>query len=112
MRTLVISVRGFHLGYLGCYGNEWISTPALARAALTQLAGLDRWLLWVDLATLLPPWEVSAEFSDPYFQELEEEEKVDEDEEEDIEEEGEPDEEFYEEPEEVPEEEPPGEEFV
>src|SRR5437762_1004777 len=156
MRTLVISVRGFHLGYLGCYGNEWISTPALdrlatdgivfdqhitdvpeasaarrawrsgryqlpaldrdevesppgqdlietlrrhgvrtvlvadgsrplpedfaagcdradivrslageatfleqtleaARAALTQLIGLDRWLLWVDLATLLPP---------------------------------------------------------
>src|SRR5205823_13407432 len=33
MRTLIISVRGFHLGYLGCYGNEWISTPALDRLA-------------------------------------------------------------------------------
>src|SRR5436190_17748007 len=33
MRTLVINVRGFHLGYLGCYGNEWISTPALDRLA-------------------------------------------------------------------------------
>src|SRR5213593_4186421 len=33
MRTLVISVRGFHLGYLGCYGSEWISTPALDRLA-------------------------------------------------------------------------------
>ncbi|MBI1917308.1 MAG: sulfatase-like hydrolase/transferase [Planctomycetes bacterium] len=220
MRTLVISVRGFHLGYLGCCGNEWISTPALdrlaadgivfdqhiadvpeasaarrawrsgryqfppldrkdtaaqgvdtsrpggpdlieelrchgvrtvlvadasrplpegfaagwdrvevvrslageatfleqtleaARAALTQLAGLDRWLLWVDLATLLPPWEVPAEFSDPYFQELEHEEESDEDEEEDLEEEGEPDEEFYEETEEASDEEPPGEEFI
>src|SRR5262245_24892130 len=33
MKTLVISVRGFHLGYLGCCGNEWISTPALDRLA-------------------------------------------------------------------------------
>src|SRR5262245_902665 len=225
MRTLVISVRGFHLGYLGCYGNEWISTPALdrlaadgivfdqhiadvpeasaawrawrsgrnqlptldpkdttqeadtlppsgnpdlieelrrhgvrtvlvadgsrplpeefsagwdhvevvrflageatfleqtleaARAALTQLAGLDRWLLWVDLATLLPPWDVPAEFSDPYFQEGEDEEKLDE-EEEDLEEE-EPElgcelspHPNREEPEEAPDEELPGEEFI
>lgn len=202
MRALVISVRGFHLGYLGCCGNEWISTPALdrlaadgivfdqhitdvpeaaaarrawrsgryqvpaldpdaasrprgpdlieelrrhgvrtvliadgsrplpedfvagwdrvdvvhslageatfleqtleaARIALTQLARLDRWLLWVDLATLLPPWEVPAEFSDPYFQELEDEEELAEDEEEDIDEEDKP-----------PDEESPGVEFV
>src|SRR5260370_338177 len=33
MKVLVISVRGFHLGYAGCYGNEWISTPALDRLA-------------------------------------------------------------------------------
>ena len=33
MKALVISVRGFHAGYLGCYGNEWITTPALGRLA-------------------------------------------------------------------------------
>src|SRR5438105_1641055 len=46
-------------------------TLEVARTTLGQLAGLDRWLLWIDLATLLPPWQVPAEFSDPYFQEQE-----------------------------------------
>ena len=168
MKALVISVRGFHASYLGCYGNEWITTPALDRLAaggvvldqhlsdvpeataarrawrsgryqfgavtseqpptptpdlldelrrsgvwtvlvadgslpLPQpfMQGWDqvevvhslssegtfleqtletanatlrklkheRWLLWVDLATLLPPWHVPAEFSEPYFRE-------------------------------------------
>src|SRR5262249_22674547 len=32
-------------------------TLETARAALGELAESDRWLLWVDLATLLPPWE-------------------------------------------------------
>jgi arylsulfatase A-like enzyme len=165
MKVLVVSVRGWHLGYLGCHGNGWISTPALdrlaaegivfdqhfadvpdattarrtwrdgrhhfpvavaspesgsfdlittlraagvstilvadgsqpvpdaftqgwdevellttaeagslleqtldvARGALEQLTSTDRWLLWVDLATLLPPWHVPADFSEPYF---------------------------------------------
>jgi arylsulfatase A-like enzyme len=165
MKVLVVSVRGWHLGYLGCYGNGWIATPALdrlaaegtvfdqhfadvpdtaaarrtwrdgrhhfpipgvvepassfdlipalrgagvstllvadgsrpipeaflqgwdeaevltatadgplleqtldvARSALEQLASAERWLLWVDLATLLPPWHVPADFSEPYF---------------------------------------------
>jgi arylsulfatase A-like enzyme len=184
MRALVISVRGFHAGYLSCYGNEWISTPALdrlaadgvlfdqhladvpdtaatrrawrtgryqlppiegipeaetspsgldllaelgksgvrtvlvadgsrplppefmagwdemevvtslveeatfleqtvesARATLQRLAPLDNWLLWIDLSTLLPPWEVPAEFSDPYFQVPETEQLIAEEEE-------------------------------
>jgi arylsulfatase A-like enzyme len=29
MRALVIVVRGLHLGYVGCYGNEWLDTPTL-----------------------------------------------------------------------------------
>jgi arylsulfatase A-like enzyme len=33
MNVLVLHVRGLHLGYLGCYGNEWIETPALDRLA-------------------------------------------------------------------------------
>src|SRR5262245_17735935 len=33
MRALVLVPRGFHLGHAGCYGNDWIATPALDRLA-------------------------------------------------------------------------------
>src|SRR5688572_25062845 len=33
MRAIVLSMRGCHLAYLGCYGNTWVSTPALDRLA-------------------------------------------------------------------------------
>jgi arylsulfatase A-like enzyme len=33
MKVLVVLAHGFHLGYVGCYGNEWIATPALDRLA-------------------------------------------------------------------------------
>jgi arylsulfatase A-like enzyme len=33
MKTLVIVVRGLNAGYLGCYGNAWVETPALDRLA-------------------------------------------------------------------------------
>src|SRR5258708_22028059 len=33
MRILVLNTFGFHLGYLGCYGNDWIATPNLDRLA-------------------------------------------------------------------------------
>jgi arylsulfatase A-like enzyme len=29
MKVLVITMNSLHLGYLGCYGNQWIETPAL-----------------------------------------------------------------------------------
>ena len=45
-----------------------------AAATLGRLVGRDAWLLWVDLATLLPPWDTSAEFVAPYFQQGPEEE--------------------------------------
>ena len=38
-------------------------------AALERLEQRDNWLLWIDLATLLPPWNVPAEFLEPYFTE-------------------------------------------
>lgn len=38
-------------------------------AALERLERRDNWLLWIDLATLLPPWNVPAEFQEPYFTE-------------------------------------------
>jgi arylsulfatase A-like enzyme len=33
MNVLVIEASGLHLGYLGCYGNEWVATPNLDRLA-------------------------------------------------------------------------------
>jgi arylsulfatase A-like enzyme len=33
MRVLVIVAGGLHLGYVGCYGNDWVSTPALDQLA-------------------------------------------------------------------------------
>lgn len=33
MRVLVLDVPALHLGYLGCYGNDWAPTPGLDRLA-------------------------------------------------------------------------------
>jgi arylsulfatase A-like enzyme len=49
-----------------------------AAAALEGLAEHDAWLLWLDLATPLPPWEVPEEFVQPYFAEEEEDDTEDE----------------------------------
>jgi arylsulfatase A-like enzyme len=162
MRVVVVNAWALHLGYLGCYGNEWVDTPQLDRLAaegvvfdqhyadrltapegepgrgggdavrsawtgryrfpgpggedlatggetdfhrflellgltsdlrigtgnheggraqthslestireavvgLDRLASQDRWLLWVDLPSLAPPWLVPEAFLDAYF---------------------------------------------
>jgi arylsulfatase A-like enzyme len=33
MRAVVLTLRGLHLGYIGCYGNAWVDTPALDQLA-------------------------------------------------------------------------------
>ena len=33
MNAIVLVLDSLHLGYLGCYGNQWISTPNLDRLA-------------------------------------------------------------------------------
>jgi arylsulfatase A-like enzyme len=33
MKALVLAASGLHLGYLGCYGNEWVQTPTFDRLA-------------------------------------------------------------------------------
>lgn len=37
MKAIVIAMSGLHLGYLGCYGNEWIGTPAFDQLAAEGL---------------------------------------------------------------------------
>jgi arylsulfatase A-like enzyme len=170
MKALVIVAGGLHLGYVGCYGNDWIETPALddlaaagivfdqhysdhpdaigarrswrtghftfplpdeiappmstvdlvallrehrvatsliidgsrphvadfavgwdevefvapegegtpmertleaALAALDRCAALDHWLIWVELATLRPPWDLPEDYVARYFQDEE-----------------------------------------
>src|SRR5205085_961047 len=70
------------------------------RAGLETLAAEPAGLLWIDLAALLPPWRVPADFSEPYFQDSPEEDEEDEQDEEDEEEEFEPVEKPWEEEEE------------
>jgi arylsulfatase A-like enzyme len=53
-------------------GNEEMPLDAVLEAAGTALERLERndnWLLWIDLATLTPPWNVPAEFQETYFSE-------------------------------------------
>jgi arylsulfatase A-like enzyme len=178
MKILVLNADAIHLGYLGCYGSEWVATPALDRlaaegvvfdrhyadslseprsswtgeyrfpspqpiepapagssdlraqleaadipfvhvsdpgpltgpdaeegtpleltlvtalSAVEGLAAAGRWLVWVDLPSLRPPWEVGQAFLDRYFTESpaeesdEEEEAEAEEDEEDVTSEG------------------------
>lgn len=44
-------------------------------AALEKLERRDNWLLWIDLATLLSPWNLPLEFQEGYFREEAEEDE-------------------------------------
>jgi arylsulfatase A-like enzyme len=47
MKILVLDVPGLHLGYLGCYGNDWIATPYIDRLASESVV-FDRHYFDVD----------------------------------------------------------------
>jgi arylsulfatase A-like enzyme len=64
------------------------ATLEAAGAALLRLEQRDDWLLWIELATPLPPWNVPEEFQVPYF--TEEPAEDEEDEEDEPEQESEP----------------------
>lgn len=66
--------------------RECADTPETLEAAqelLARLHGEPSWLVWLELAALLPPWQVSPEIVDAYFGNLppEEEEMTEEDDE-------------------------------
>ena len=33
MKVLALTASGLHLGYVGCYGSDWVTTPTLDRLA-------------------------------------------------------------------------------
>ena len=37
MRILVLDIPALHLGYLGCYGNDWVGTPNIDRLAAESI---------------------------------------------------------------------------
>src|SRR5689334_3899426 len=39
MKILVINIPAWNLGFLGCYGNDWIVTPTLDRLASEGIVG-------------------------------------------------------------------------
>lgn len=152
MKAIVIDIPGLHLGYLGCYGNDWIETPNFDRlaaggvvfdqqyadcpgsptpsawtgrygfpitdghersvpgypdrlgellkannvvrhhvtaanqpkrrahhplmhvvvetsAVLQRVARDERWLLWISLPSLAPPWQIPEKYLEHYFDE-------------------------------------------
>jgi arylsulfatase A-like enzyme len=48
-----------------------------AQKRLNRLAQRESWLLWIDLATVLPPWAIPEEYLAPYFSAEEGEEQED-----------------------------------
>ncbi len=40
----------------------------VSQEVLAKLMNRDDWLVWLDLATVLPPWDVPDEFLQPYFE--------------------------------------------
>ncbi|MBS0208104.1 MAG: sulfatase-like hydrolase/transferase [Planctomycetes bacterium] len=56
MNLLVVAVDRLHAGYLGCFGNTWIETPAFDRLAAESFA-LDQVIVHsTDLAELYRGW--------------------------------------------------------
>jgi arylsulfatase A-like enzyme len=53
----------------GSKGTPLERSVQAAALALERLAERQDWLLWLDLATPLPPWNVPDEFLQPYFTE-------------------------------------------
>jgi hypothetical protein len=52
-------------------GTALERTLETAVEALDKLKRREHWLLWVELATLLPPWDLPDDFRDKYFEEEE-----------------------------------------
>ena len=61
-------------------GTPLEQTVDAARAAIRRMPRRGDWLLWADLATVLPPWDVPADFREHYFQDEPDDEEGDDEE--------------------------------
>src|SRR5439155_10403244 len=59
MKALVIIVRGLHLGYLGCYGNEWIATPGFDRLAAEGAVFDQHFADWPSAEGAMRAWQTA-----------------------------------------------------
>jgi arylsulfatase A-like enzyme len=56
MKILVIEAAGLHLGYLGCYGNDWVATPNLDRLAVQGIV-FDWHIVDQPELAITTPWQ-------------------------------------------------------
>ena len=49
-------------------GTRWYLLETIRAYALEKLAKRDGWLLWIEFATVLPPWDTPVDFQESYFQ--------------------------------------------
>jgi len=64
MKVLVLLVRGMHIGYLGCFGNEWINTPAIDRLAAEGIVFDRHFVNQFNLDRKRVAWESGAASAD------------------------------------------------
>ena len=55
MKIIVIEAAGLHLGYVGCYGNDWVATPNLDRLAMRGIV-FDWHIVAQPELALTTPW--------------------------------------------------------
>jgi hypothetical protein len=60
MKVLIVVARGLHLGYIGCYGNEWVETPALDRLAADGVAFDQHYADQPDSAGAQRAWQIGC----------------------------------------------------
>src|SRR5262245_14740164 len=66
MKVVVLVINGFHLGYLGCYGNDWTDTPSLDRLAAEAVVFDRHYADRVDAAGARHAWRTGRySFPDP-----------------------------------------------
>jgi arylsulfatase A-like enzyme len=57
MRVIVIEAPGLNLGYIGCYGNEWVTTPTLDRLAVQGIVFDQHYADCPDSARAYDAWQ-------------------------------------------------------
>jgi arylsulfatase A-like enzyme len=60
MKCLVIEASALHLGFLGCYGNDWVATPNLDRLATESVVFDQHFADCPELSSSRPWWQRSA----------------------------------------------------